>query len=339
MSWGKLVAKYDKSDYLGIILGFPQQCREGWKIGKKFKFKKVKGIEKIFVTGMGGSGYSANLLQKLYFQLSGIPVFIEQGYILPAMVDKKTLCIVISYSGNTDETLTIFKRLRAKKIPTIGITSNGYLKRAYNHCIIVPAGLQPRQATGYLFFSMLAVLKRLGLSPFSDRDVFEAINLMEKEQHTAVKKAKAMARTLYKKMPMVYASEALQASALRWQQEMNEIAKTFCHWNFLPELQHNEINASKNLGKAHFFLLRTNSENRKMLARVSYMRKRIKSIGYNFTEVEAKGKGLLAHTWYANYLGSLTAFYLAMLNRVDPTPVTLIQGMKAYLKKKIKQKR
>ncbi len=334
MDWNKLIKRYDKGDYLGKILGFPEQCLEGWKIGKKAKLRKAKGIEKIFVTGMGGSGYVGEMLQKLFFQESKIPVFIEHGYILPKFVDKKTLCIIVSYSGNTEEAIGLFKKLKKSSIPTIGVTSNGYLKKACRHCIVVPGGYQPRQASGYLFFSTLAVLKKMGLSPFKEKDVLETVRLLKKEQGAVVAKAKANAKLMYKKTPVIYATESLQVSALRWQTELNEIAKVFCHWNVLPELQHNEINASLNLGKGHFFLIRQAKEGKKMQARINFMKKRIRSIGYPVTEIESRGSGLLAATWYMNYLGSMTAFYLSMLNRLDPTPVNLIQGMKAYLKKK-----
>tara|TARA_Y100000310_G_scaffold345252_1_gene463133 strand:+ start:449 stop:1456 length:1008 start_codon:yes stop_codon:yes gene_type:complete len=333
MNWDNLVTKYDKSDYLGKIVGFPEQCKEGWRIGQKTKIRKVKGIEKIFVAGMGGSGYVGELLQKLFFQTSKIPVFIEHGYILPNFVDKKTLCIIVSYSGNTDEAITIFKQVRKKKIPTIGITAGGYLEKTHKQNIVVPGGLQPRQATGYLFFSLLAVLRKMSLSPFTKKDMLAAVKQMEKEQKRLMGTAKKLASTLHGKTPVLYVTEKMQVSALRWQQELNEIGKAFCHWNILPELQHNEINASKNLGKAHFILLRSGKESRKMEVRISYMKKRIKSIGYNSTEIKVGGKGILTETWHANYLGSLTAFYLSMLNHLDPTPVTLIQSMKVYLKK------
>ncbi len=333
MSFGKLISKYDKNDYLGKLVSFPEQCREGWKIGKKVKVAKAKGIDKIFITGMGGSGYVGEVIQKSFFQTGKVPVFIEHGYILPKFVDNKTFCIVVSYSGNTDEALTIFRELNKRKIPSVGISSNGKLAKACKKCVIVPGGMQPRQATGYLLFSTLAMLAKAGLSPLKQSDIFEAIKVMETNQKQIMAKAGSLAKTLHKKLPVIYATEALNASAIRWQTEHNEIAKVFLHWNLLPELQHNEINAYLGLGKAHFIFLKRTKESKKMNARIQYMKKRVRSIGYNSTDIEAKGKGILAQIWYANYLGSLTAFYLSMLHRIDPTPVNLIESMKAYLKK------
>ena len=334
MGWEKLISKYDKSDYLGKIEGFPKQCIEGWKIGKKFKFKKPQ-IEKIFVVGMGGSGYVGEMLQKTFFRESKIPVFIEHGYILPKFVAKKTLFIIVSYSGNTEEPLSIFNKLKKKGIPTIGVSSGGKLKKICKNCIVIPSGLQPRQATGYLFFSTLGALHKMGLSPFKEKEVFEAIDLMAKEQKAITLKAKALAKSLHGKLPVIDATESLHVSAIRWQTEINEIAKSYCHWNILPELQHNEINASLGLGKAHFVFLRTPKENKKIQTRIQFMKRRVKGIGFGLTEVEVKGKGILSQIWYANYLGSLTAFYLSMLNKLDPTPVTIIESLKSYLKKNV----
>jgi glucose/mannose-6-phosphate isomerase len=335
MAWSELRERYDKGDYLGKLIGFPQQCIEGWELGKKFGFTPPEGIEKIFVTGMGGSGYSGELLRKWQWPLGKIPILVEHGYVLPPLIDKKTLAIVISHSGNTEEPLSIYKKLQRRGIPTIGIASGGTLEKICKNCIVVPGGMQPRQSTGYLFFSMLAVLKKNGLVEVSEEEAMEAISLMQKEQRPLLALAQKLAKATDGKLPLIYATESLEPSAIRWQTELNEIAKAFCHWNLLPEMQHNEINAAKNLGEAHFFLLRTNRETKKMRIRMDFTKKRIKEIGYGFSEIEAKGHALLANIWYLNYLGSLTAFHLAMLNHIDPTPVELIIEMKAYLNKRL----
>jgi len=333
MNWEKLVAENDKGNYLEKLLDFPQQCKEAIEIGNRLDFR-ANGIEKIFVAGMGGSGYSGELLQNLFYHNSGLPVFVEHGYTLPKFVDGKTLAITISYSGNTEETLSIYKKLKQKGVPTIAITSGGKLKEVCGKGIFVPTGFQPRQATGYLFFSMLKALENLGLSAFSETEMLEAIAGMEKYQQTLIAQAKELALEMQGKLPVVYATERLKTTALRWQTELNEIAKAFCHWNSLPELQHNEINAATGFGKAYFVILKTIKEEKKMAARIEYSKSRLNEIGFSFTEFEAKGNSLLAQSWHANYLGSLTAFYLSIINRLDPTTIKVIDGLKAFLKKK-----
>lgn len=335
MNWNELISDYDKEDYLGRIREFPEQCLKGWEIGEKFNTEKFreKRFEKIIVNGMGGSGYSGYLLQNLLKDNSKIPVLVNNYYELPACADKKTLLIAISYSGNTEETLSVVKQAKKKKIPLIAITSGGALSEIEKNFIKVPIGIQPRQATGYLFFSMLSVLNRLKLVNVKEKEVNDTERFLKKEFNSLEIKAKVIAKLLFGKKPVVYVTENLRAVGVRWQTEFNEIGKQFLHWNVLPELQHNEINAFNGFEESIFFIIYSNNESKQMVKRIQFQEKRIKMLKKKVFLIETKGSNLLEELWYANYLGTLTSFYSAMLNKKNPTPVPVIEGLKKYLKK------
>lgn len=331
----KLIEKYDPQNYLKKIKGFPEQFGKGWELGKKIDATKFSGkkFNKIIVSGMGGSGYSGHLLQNLLKESSEIPVLVNNYYNLPACADENTLLIAISYSGNTEETIEAVKQAKEKNVPTIAITAGGKLKEIEKNAVIVTAGIQPRQATGYLFSAMLSALKELKLTDFSEKNMLELSKFLEKEKKEIAEKAKEIAEKCYKKTPIIYVTENLRATGIRWQTEFNEIGKQFLHWNVLPELQHNEINAFNGFEESIFFIIYSNNESKQMVKRIQFQEKRIKMLKKKVFLIETKGSNLLEELWYANYLGTLTSFYSAMLNKKNPTPVPVIEGLKNYLKK------
>ena len=150
----------DKSDMLSVIRNFPKQCKEAMNLPQGLN---VKGdIKKIFVAGMGGSGLGGELL-KSYMINSKIPVFPVKDYSLPGYADENSLVFAVSYSGNTEETISAFHDARKKNCKIIAITSGGELAKISDKLIKVPSGMQPRAALGYLFFPMLGVLHNANL--------------------------------------------------------------------------------------------------------------------------------------------------------------------------------
>ena len=87
--------------------------------------------------------------------------------VLPKWAKKDTLTIFVSYSGNTEETLSSFKVANQKKCKILCISSGGKLQemcelRGVTH-IKIPSGFQPRAATMFVLFPLIVFLKRLDL--------------------------------------------------------------------------------------------------------------------------------------------------------------------------------
>ena len=53
----------------------------------------------------------------------GIPIIVNKSSRLPAFVSNSTLLIVVSYSGNTEETLQVFHEGQKRKVPMVAVTS------------------------------------------------------------------------------------------------------------------------------------------------------------------------------------------------------------------------
>ena len=109
----------DSENMLGVIKDFPRQCREALDLPRGIS---VSGeVTSIVVIGMGGSAVGGDLL-KTYLHDTKIPVFVIRDYKVPEFVDDYTLVFAVSYSGNTEETLSALKDAKEKGAKIIGIT-------------------------------------------------------------------------------------------------------------------------------------------------------------------------------------------------------------------------
>src|SRR4051812_44268414 len=99
-----------------LVLDFPIQLQEALIIGKNHRFiAPANDFNNVVVTGLGGSGIGGSIVQNYVFDKLKIPFIVNKDYFLPAFVNKKSLVIVCSYSGNTEETLMALQEAKKKR--------------------------------------------------------------------------------------------------------------------------------------------------------------------------------------------------------------------------------
>jgi glucose/mannose-6-phosphate isomerase len=318
----------DKSDMLSVLNDFPRQCRDALALPKGIMAKGE--VTSVVICGMGGSAIGGDLL-RAYAGNMNLPIFVVRDYKVPEFVDEFTLVFVISYSGNTEETLSAFNDARRKGAQIIVITSGGELGREADKVIKVPAGIQPRAALGYLFFPLLGVLYNSNLIDIKNDDLNEMLDLL-KMQDGIKERAEFLAKRIQGKTPIIYSSELLKSAAYRWKTQINENAKYPAFNSVFSEMNHNEICSFRSMGKDRFtaILFRDEQDNPRIKKRMDVCKK-IMERDVDVEEVIIKGNSLLARMFYTIYLGDFTSYYLAMRERVDPTPVDVIEWMKKQL--------
>lgn len=319
-------------DLLDIIHALPQQIREGVQLGKDIR---VTGeFAHIVVTGMGGSGIPGNLLQSVLHECK-VPIIVHKDYTLPGFVGKNTLVFAISYSGNTEETLSSFKDAVKKRATIVVLTSGGKLRElAREHrtpLVVVPPGLPPRSAIAYFLFPMLTILHNAGIATL---DVAEVKDVVEALQNPAwEKKARELADELGGKTPIIYAAEPLEGVALRWKQEFNENSKIHAFYNVFSEMDHNELMAYEQAKDSfHVILLRDERDHPHNKKRMDFLKQILKERKIPVTELLLKGTVQLVKIFTALYLGDLTSYYLAKKRGVDPVETSLIEELKKLLR-------
>ncbi|MBI3008528.1 MAG: bifunctional phosphoglucose/phosphomannose isomerase [Candidatus Omnitrophica bacterium] len=345
-----LIADIDKGNMLKILTGLPAQCKEALEIGKRFTIPRsyFKGINKIVFLGVGGSAIGADLIRDYLLDEIEVPVVVNRNYTLPGFVDRATLLFACSYSGDTEETLSAYKEGIKRKSRIIALTSGGSLKKIAGKdgvpCVIIPGGLPPRGALGYSSIPILALLSKAGLIEEKDANIRKASGVMArmcKEElspgiNTAKNIAKSIAIKIYHKIPVLYgASDHTDVAVTRWRGQIAENSKSLSSSHLFPEMNHNEIVGweypKRLLKELIVILLRDAQDNPRVQKRMDITGGMIKKDSGGLIEVRSRGNDLLTRLFSLIYIGDFVSFYLALLNRVDPTPVERIK----YLKKEL----
>jgi len=337
-------ARYDKSRMIDTIDSFDDQCHEAIKLGEGFVFSPREKIDKVIVCGMGGSAMAGEIARRF----ANVPVLVNRSYTLPGFADRQTLLVAISYSGNTAETLSSLKEGIDNKLQILCIASGGKIMNIARENDIpflqVPAGYQPRAATGYLALPLLVILSRLGLVKGVGQwdDLFASLAKI-KESCTAdvvlkENPAKELAQALHGCVPVIYGTAGnTDLVAMRFKTQINENAKQPAYWNAFSELNHNEILAlvrSDLLASQHIVLLKNSYDHPENRIRMEIMAGLFEQHNIPHTDVTSEGKTELAQVFSQIYFADYVSYYLALTNKLDPTPVELIEKFKIDLAKK-----
>jgi len=344
------IRKTDKSDMLGRLVKFPDQCADAFSLGKDFSVPQSytgAGCKNIVFAGVGGSAIGADLLRSYLVDEIKIPIFISRDYTLPRFVGGDTLFLASSYSGETEETLSSYAEAKQRGAKMIVITSGGKLgllaKEDKTPVIYIPGGYPPRTALGYSFFSWLDVMYKFGFIGDKMLDVEDTIADMRGFLDSVVgpqvpaerNAAKKIAQELNGKYVIIYsANKHIDSAALRWRGQLEENAKTLASTHLFPEMNHNETvgweGPKKLLKDFAVVMLRDESEHPRVAKRMEITKAMIEK-GSKVIEVRSKGKNLLSRMLNLIYTGDFVSYYLAVLNGIDPTPVERI----VYLKKEL----
>ncbi len=164
----KKISRIDRGGMLNICLKTDKITADAIKLAREAKFPRdYTKCERIVVLGMGGSSIGGELLRDWLLEKSPIPIETCNDYELPAYINEDSLVFAISYSGETEETLTAFIEAYKRKCKIFAITSGGHLKafceRLNVPFLAIPRGFAPRAALPYMFFPMAIFAEKMGL--------------------------------------------------------------------------------------------------------------------------------------------------------------------------------
>ena len=244
--------------------------------------------DSLLIMGMGGSGVSGDVLSLLSNEVSSKKITVRKSYSVPKKImEVKPFCLFISYSGNTEETLSGLNDAIKNNLDWAVISSGGKLiDLAIEHnkeYIKIPDGLQPRAAFGYLTQAVCKIVDIVEGTNFLKelRDVGNYLNeiLNEEEDSEIFIEAKKIAKQINKKTCIIYGGTDLtELVASRWKTQINENAKSKAFVGSMPEVHHNEIlswDADVEGSKSNYvlILLRDNSENSQIAKRFDLTQK------------------------------------------------------------------
>jgi glucose/mannose-6-phosphate isomerase len=324
-----------------MIERFPAQLAEALEIAAKVTLHKHDApFRSIFISGLGGSGIGGNFVQELVRTECKLPVVVSKGYHAPRWINKHTLAIFSSYSGNTEETLSTLEQVQATGAKIVCIASSGKLldlaqKHGYDF-VQVPGGWSsPRACLGYSVVIQLAVLRSAKL--ISSRifaQIGAAQKLLVKDTEVIRKKAQKLADEIGNRNPVIYIADHAEAVAVRWRQQINENAKLLCWHHVVPEMNHNELVGWRDdRPDLAVIWLRNKDDYQRTAIRMDINRDIINKFTKNSIEVWSKGKSLAEKMFYLVHLGDWMSVYLAAARKVDPVEIKVIDYLKGELAK------
>jgi glucose/mannose-6-phosphate isomerase len=239
-----------------LAVDLPNHLREGFRLGRDADARLPRQAGTAVVAGMGGSAIAADLLRGVTDAETSLVLSVGRGPTLPRGAGRTSLAILTSYSGNTWETLAAYDAANRQGATRIAMTSGGVLaERAERDgvpLVVLPPGLPPRAALGYMVGGLLGVLDVYFPESNDARVDRVATRLAELQPEYSSSRGlpAALAKKVGTRVPQFYGDVAFAALARRWTTQVEENAKRLAHFGAFPEVLHNAIVAWDALPRA-----------------------------------------------------------------------------------------
>ena len=348
----KVYSKYDASDVGFGIENLPEQIRLAWRDTRELEIPRLAGkVQNILLAGMGGSGLGAHLLEAALPDRLKIPFFALRDYALPGWVDSKSLVILSSFSGNTEEVLTAAAEAKKRRAKVFVICAGGTLaalakKEKWPIYEFVPGELakQPRFGIGLSFGGVIGLLERTGLLKVTEKELqammqamHEVIDSSAVDVPTKENPAKTVAEELVGNIVLIFAAEHLTGVAHVMANALNETAKHFATYFALPEMNHHLLEGFTNpkfFGpKTKVVMLSSGLYNERTQLRVKLTAELCERQGTSVVEYVSAGKTKLEEVGEIFQFASYVAWYMAMLNKANTMAIPFVDELKDRMKK------
>jgi len=331
----------------GRIAGAARQIEQGLRDRAEHPWRLARPTADLLAVGaLGGSAISADLTAALYRDRMPRPLLAVRGYRWPASVTADSLAVLCSYSGETEETLALYREAGARGVPRAAIASGGTLAewcaRDQVPLARLPGGAPPRTQVYASWVALTHLVHALGWADDPAPGWRRAAERLRAraaawapEVPEAGNPAKRLARQLHGSFLFVYASEALEPVATRLRNQLNENAKLLAHSAVVPELNHNEVVGWEGQGalrgSSTVLVIRDAEDSPEVAARLTLTAEYAQSRGARIAEIREDEGERLSRIVSLVQFGDYVSFYLALLEGVDPTPVVSIQEFKRSL--------
>ena len=330
------IEKYDVQKMYKVYDKWPEIAREISESNQEQV--NFDDVDHIVFAGMGGSGAIGDLFSSILSK-SNIHVSLVKGYILPKTVDKNTLVVATSVSGNTSETLTLMNSAKKINCSLIAFSSGGKMKEICERDEItykkIPIFHSPRTSLISYTYSILKILN--SILPVGKKDIMESLNeldVMKKQisSHNLSDSNPAINLASWiSGIPIVYYPNGLQSAAIRFKSSLQENAKNHAITEDVIEACHNGIMSWERPSVVQPILLRGQDDYIKTKERFEIIKEFFIENNIDFREIHSVSGNILTKMISLIYMLDYTSIYKAILSKSDPSPVNSID----YIKQRI----
>lgn len=341
------VVRRDPGQVGASLARLGDQLLDGWRQSQGLELpERYHAVDRIAVLGTGGSHLGADIVRSVWAAALPGPVQIIADYGLPAWVNRQTLVMASSYSGNTEETLESLKLAVKRRLPTVVVTTGGRLgdaARYYRlpHIQFVPSANpsgQPRLGIGYSLSAIVTILRTIGWLKKSDLPInamAAAAEHANRKFGPAIKKnaAKDLARDLVGRIPILVGAEWMTGNLHTLANQIHENAKTYAAWYRLPDLNHHLLEGLRNRAvtrqmRAVFF--HHPSVHPRTQIRMRLTQRLMQRLGAKTSVIRLTGDRPVAAVEMLAF-GGYASWYLAAARRVQPALIPTVDELKAAL--------
>jgi glucose/mannose-6-phosphate isomerase len=345
-----LYKKHDTQDLGAVLHLLPNQSLLAWQDTKEIKIDSwQKDVDHIVVVGMGGSALGAEMAVAICADELKLPVTIIRNDCLPAWINKRTLVILSSFSGNTYEVIKCADQAHKAKTHIVAVTSGGQLQKMAKskgwpcYCFdphdYAP---EPRFGLGFSLFSILAMFNKLKICTTAEKDIDQSIQAMNEvvdmcaaDIPTHENVAKQVAEALYEKNVLIVGASHLSGVAHAFANHCNETAKNSAFSSILPEMNHHFFESlafpARHTKDVAVILINSNLYSKENIKRMNIAATMLEKDGVSVIEYIARGKTTLEENGEVLQFALYVAYYLAMRNGVDPATNHRVDEIKERL--------
>lgn len=300
-----------------------------------------QGIESILMAGMGGSAISSTIVANLCSSTVDIPISVIKTTRIPNWVNEKTLCIISSYSGNTEETLEMYKRAMDRGAKMVVITSGGKLMelaRSNNiPLFLIPKGFEPRYTAGFMIGHLASILKSLGYCELS-RDIMDCIGRL-RNYRNSLEAPGSLPRTIADGFSgyvfVLCTHRKYKSIALRWKAQFNENSKMIAFDTDLSQLSSLKGRSWTNYkGNTLKLLVIAGEEDFSDGGLIPNVLDSFDNTGLSFQVIALYGETYVERILRAIILGDYITVLIAEQKRIDPEVTTVISELKRRIRSK-----
>lgn len=339
----RVTARLDPSGMLRAVDSAPELLLNPLSTTNEQRTIFDRKIEQIVFGGMGGSAIAADVIVDWLTDRLKVPSFVVRDARLPRFANKTTLMVALSYSGETTETLSLYKSAYSRGCPIIAISTGGRLihscERDGSPFLNIRPSVSPRAALYQMVSACSIALEEIGLGSRLLTSIREAgkelsglRRLYTSGNESSVNKAKMFAHSLKGRFPAVYGLQRMACVARRFKNQLNENSKLAAKFDLLPESGHNEVEAWHEKGNLLPVLIRDGDESAFERRVFDGFKHTIsKAADTKVSEVKVGSKSSLGRLLCPIFFLDYVSVYLAFLRGVDPTPTVLIKEFRGKL--------
>ncbi len=298
-------------------------------------------VRDIVICGMGGSALPGYALDS-YSLVKNLPfrVLVWSSYGFPKNLAKNALVFCVSYSGNTEETLSSFLEAIKGGYKVFAVSSGGKLEvlaKKYGAKIIkIKPGTPPRLAIAPMTESIVETLNALKIIRFSPESFSAFKNF---NPSSSVRAKNQLIIKLANSIPLVYTPYEWYAIGHIWKIAFNETAKIPAFSYAIPEANHNEMEGfaekpSRLNKNFHALFLDFEDSNPRIRLRINLSKKVWQKSGIKTTHLKIPKDEFWKTFFKTVEKGYAISRQIAILRKIDPSSTRIIEEFKKWIAKK-----